>query len=532
MRTLAVIFATLVVAVIGLTMSGYQWGQANVIDHVLALVEKPSNDAGDHASRLLAQADEKPLFYRDPMGLPVISEVPKKDSMGMDFIPVYPGAENGTGKILFYRNPMGELDVSPTPKKDSMGMDYIPVREQPVQKSSEAQPASDGTAKGKPLYYRNPMGLPDISYEPKKDSMGMDYIPVYEEAQTAANVVTVSLDKVQKLGVMTAPVAEKQLSRAIRAVGTVQPDESRQIAVSTRFDGWVEKLYVAKTGDQVDRGQKLLEISSPDLRAAQRNYLTALKQSPELLQVAMERLQNQGISKAQIAELQDLRAVPTTTGIYASGSGQVVEKSVIQGAWVKAGDLLYRLLDLKHVWVVAEVYERDLSSVRPGQSATISFTTYPGKTFRGAVSFIYPEISGVTRTAKVRIELDNGDLLFRSGMYADVDIATNLTANVALAVPESAVLDDGQTQTVLVALGEGKFEPRPVHLGARADGQAEVLSGLQAGENVVVSANFLIDAESNLQAALRSFVERSAASETSGRADSSSTSISAQGAQP
>jgi Cu(I)/Ag(I) efflux system membrane fusion protein len=511
MRVLGFAILVAVLLVAGFVGSGYIGGGTSVIDRVSSYLTPASgSETPDAATGLLAQQEKTPLFYRDPMGLPEISAEPKKDSMGMDYIPVYPDADQGTGKILFYRNPMGELDVSPAPKKDSMGMDYIPVREQPVQKSSEAQPASEGiSGKAKPIYYRNPMGLPDISYEPKKDSMGMDYIPVYEDgAASEGNVVTVSLDKVQKLGVMTAPAVEKQLSRTIRAVGSVQPDESRQIAVSSRFDGWVDKLYVSKTGDQVEKGQKLLEISSPDLRAAQRNYLTAIKQSPELLQVALERLQNQGISKQQVAELQDQRAVPPTTGIYASGAGQVVEKNVIQGAWVKAGDMLYRLLDLHHVWVIAEVYERDLAAIEPGQQARITFSAYPGKTFSGAVSLIYPEISMATRTAKVRIELDNKDLQFRSGMYADVEIATDLTAVAALSVPESAVLDDGEHQTVLVALGEGRFEPRPVRLGGRADGHAEVLEGLAAGENVVVSANFLIDAESNLQAALRAFVGR------------------------
>lgn len=491
---------------------GYIGHGTSVIDRISAyLAAESGTKEPDAASGQKAQQERTPLFYRDPMGLPEISAEPKKDSMGMDYIPVFRDADSGTGKILFYRNPMTAMDISPVPKKDSMGMDYIPVRDHSSQDSSEAQPTLDDPAKGKLLYYRNPMGLPDISYEPKKDSMGMDYIAVYEnEGAGDGNVIEVSPDKIQKLGVMTTPAIEKQLSRTIRAVGSVQPDESRQIAVSSRFDGWVDRLYVSKTGEMVEKGQKLLEISSPDLRAAQRNYLTAIKQSPELLQVALERLQNQGLSKQQVAELQNQRTVPPSTGIYAPGAGQVVEKTVIQGAWVKAGDMLYRLLDLRHVWVIAEVYERDLAALEPGQQAHIIFSAFPGKTFSGTVSLIYPEISMETRTAKVRIELDNKDLLFRSGMYADVDIATQLTAVAALSIPESAVLDDGQHQTVLVSLGDGKFEPRPVRLGGRADGYAEVLEGLASGEDVVVSANFLIDAESNLQAALRAFVGKDA----------------------
>ena len=418
-----------------------------------------------------------------------------------------------TGPVLYYQDPEGKPFYSLRPKQTGDGRDFVAVHadqevnaaEQPAG-ASEPEDNSGGTSK-RILYYRNPMGLPDTSPVPKKDSMGMDYIAVYEDGgNTDGNVVQVNLDKVQKLGVMTAPAVEKQLTRTIRAVGSIQPDESRQIAVSSRFDGWVDKLYVAKTGDQVDKGQKLLEVSSPDLRAAQRNYLTAIRQSPDLVQIAVERLQNQGLSKQQIAELRDPDAVPPTTGIYAPGAGQVIEKTVIQGAWIRAGDLLYRLVDLRHVWIIAEVYERDLTKITPGQEAKITFSAFPGRTFSGTVSLVYPEISMATRTAKVRIELDNKDQQLRPGMYADVEIATPLAGLAALSVPESAILDDGQHQTVLVALGEGKFEPRTVKLGERADGYAEVLSGLVSGENVVISANFLIDAESNLQAALRSFV--------------------------
>jgi Cu(I)/Ag(I) efflux system membrane fusion protein len=517
MKILGFVVFALVILAVGFAGGGYAVGGRSAIDRVSGyLTGKLDLKGSDASAAEVIPPNLKPLFYRDPMGRPEISPVPKKDSMGMDYIPVYPDADQGAGKILFYRNPMGEMDVSPVPKQDSMGMDYIPVREQPAEKTSKVQRPPETTAKGRPLYYRNPMGLPDISYEPKKDSMGMDYIPVYENTggSSDGNVVQISLDKVQKLGVMTAPATEKQLSRSIRAVGSVQPDESRQIAVSSRFDGWVDKLYVSKTGDQVEKGQKLLEVSSPDLRAAQRNYLTAIRQSPDLVPIAVERLQNQGLSKQQVAELKDLDAVPSTTGIYAASAGQVVEKNVIQGAWIKAGDLLYRLVDLRHVWVIADVYERDLPAISPGEPATIKFTAYPGRTFAGTVSLVYPEISMSTRTAKVRIELDNPDLQLRPGMYADVEIATKATAVAALSVPESAILDDGQHQTVLVALGEGKFEPRALKLGARADGYAEVLSGLAAGETVVVSANFLIDAESNLQAALSAFVGTNAQTKT------------------
>lgn len=403
-------------------------------------------------------------------------------------------------------NSMGKPEISPVPKKDSIRTDHTSFREQLPGEAADTAPAKSQGGKGKILYYRNPMGLADISSEPKKDSMGMDYIAVYEnDTSDDGNTVHISLDKVQKLGVSTEAAQDRKVTRNIRAVGSVRPDESRQIAVASRFDGWVEKLYVAKTGDQVRRGEKLLEINSPDLREVQRNYVTARKLAPELTQVNLERLQSQGLSQTQIAELDGRKDVPLTTGIYAPDDGQVIEKPVIQGAWVKAGDLLYRLVDLRHIWVLAEVNERDLATVKPGQSATITFTAYPGQQFKGTVSLIYPEVSMTTRTAKVRIEVDNADLNLRPGMYADVVVATDLSTTLTLTVPESSILDDGTHQIVLVSRGDGRFEPREVKLGVRGNGYAEVLSGLQSGDKIVVSANFLIDAESNLQSALRAF---------------------------
>ena len=402
--------------------------------------------------------------------------------------------------------PKAPIAITATPKKGAMATDQMPVQSQVPGDAVAATPAAQPGGKGKIRYYRNPMGLADISTEPKKDSMGMDYIPVYEnEAADDGNIVHVSLDKVQKLGVATEAAQNRKLTRNIRAVGSVQPDESRQLAIASRFDGWVEKLYVAKTGEQVRRGEKLLDISSPDLREVQRNYITARRLAPDLTQVNLERLQSQGLSQAQIAELDDRKDVPRTTGIYAPDDGQVIDKPVIQGAWVKAGDPLYRLVDLRHIWVLAEVYERDLAAVKSGQNATITFAAYPGQQFRGIVSLIYPEVSMTTRTAKVRIEIDNADLKLKPGMYADVTLATDLSDNIALTVPETAILDDGTHQIVLVSRGEGRFEPREIKLGARGNGYAEVLNGLQSGDKVVVSANFLIDAESNLQSALRAF---------------------------
>jgi membrane fusion protein, copper/silver efflux system len=404
------------------------------------------------------------------------------------------------GKILFYRDPMGLPEISTSPKKDWMGMDYLPVYDTPT----DAHAASDA-GNGKILYYRNPMGLPDVSYEPKKDSMGMDYIPVYEnEAGDASNVVKISLDKVQKLGVKTEAAAVRTLTRAIRATGTVQPDESRQVIVTSKFDGWVQDLRVDKTGDTVERGQIMLELVSPELQLAQQEYVRQKSISPQRAEAAAQHLKTLGLSNKQIEALDEVKHATPTVSVIAPAGGQVVEKMAIQGARVAAGERLYRLVDFSHVWVIAEVYEQDLPMVQVGQAVDVALDAYPGETFRGKVGFIYPTLTTATRTAKVRVELDNPDGKLKANMFAAVELSADMAAGV-LSVPENAILDTGKRQTVLVERGEGRYEPREVKVGRRADGYVEILEGVANNEKVVVSANFLIDAESNLQSALKAF---------------------------
>jgi len=417
--------------------------------------------------------------------------------------PSSPAAAAGDdhGKILFYRDPMGLPEISTTPRKDWMGMDYLPVYDTPTR----APAAANASGQGKILYYRNPMGLPDVSYEPKKDSMGMDYIPVYEnEAGDASNVVRISLDKVQKLGVKTEAAAVRTLTRAIRATGTVQPDESRQVIVTSKFDGWVQDLKVDKTGDTVERGQTMLGLISPELQLAQQEYIRQKSISPNRAEAAAQQLKTLGLSESQISALVDLKDTKSAIPIVAPAGGQVVEKMAIQGARVAAGEPLYRLVDFSHVWVIAEVYEQDLSMVQVGQAVDVALDAYPGETFKGEVSFINPTLTAATRTAKVRVELDNPDGKLKANMFAAVQLYADMSAGV-LSIPENAILDTGKRQTVLIELGEGRYEPREVRVGRRADGYVEILQGVAKDEKVVVSANFLIDAESNLQSALKAF---------------------------
>jgi len=306
-------------------------------------------------------AGDLPATGAAPMAEAATTPPPSSSTAAPASPPSLSTAGNGA-KILFYRDPMGLAEISPVPKKDSMGMDYLPVFDTPT-----GAPAAEISGKGKILYYRNPMGLPEVSYAPKKDSMGMDYIPVYEnEAGDEGNVVRISLDKVQKLGVKTEAAAVRTLTRAIRATGTIQPDESRQVIVTSKFDGWVQDLKVGKTGDAVERGQTMLELISPELQLAQQEYIRQKSISPARAEAAAQHLKTLGVSGKQIAALDGLEHTTPTIPVVAPAGGQVVEKMAIQGARVAAGEPLYRLVDFSHVWVIAEVYEQDLPMVQIG----------------------------------------------------------------------------------------------------------------------------------------------------------------------
>jgi Cu(I)/Ag(I) efflux system membrane fusion protein len=361
------------------------------------------------------------------------------------------------------------------------------------------------------------MGLPDTSPVPKKDSMGMDYVPVYADEEAAAGQLRISLDKVQKLGVRTEPVASRELATTVRAVGRLQPDERRIVTVTTRFEGYIEKLLVNATGQPVKRGQPLMEVYSPELVSAQEEYLIArngrallrngtaesVNGVDQLAEAALQRLRNWDISAAQLQRLQTEGTVTRTLTFYSPADGVVLEKTAQQGMRFMPGEMLYRIADLSSVWLIADVFEQDLSLVQPGQTVQISVDAYPEHAFSGEIAYIYPTVSPETRAAQVRVEMSNPLGLLKPDLYASMQLLA--TGDMALTVPASAVIDSGTRQVVLVQRAEGLFEPREVTLGRRSDGHAEVLQGVSAGEQVVVRANFLIDAESNLQTALDGF---------------------------
>jgi RND family efflux transporter MFP subunit len=374
-------------------------------------------------------------------------------------------------------------------------------------------------------FYRNPMGLADTSPTPKKDPMGMDYIAVYEgekeETPATANQLKIGADKVQKLGVRTEAATLRVLDKTVRASGRIEPDERRITTIAPKFEGYVEKLMVNATGQGIARGQVLFEAYSPELVAAQREYaiatqgVQALAQAGPEAQISMQqladaslaRLRNWDVSEEQVKELAASGSTKRTLTFRSTVSGIVTEKKAVQGMRFMPGDALYQVTDLSAVWVVADVSEQDIGAVKLGARATVKINAYPDKAFSAALTYIYPTLNAETRTVPVRLELSNPGGLLKPGMFAQLELAVGAKAKV-LTVPVSAVIDSGARQMALVQVGdakEGRFEPREVKLGARSENYLEVLSGLREGELVVTSANFLIDAESNLKAAIAGF---------------------------
>ena len=405
------------------------------------------------------------------------------------------------GQPLFYQDPTGKPFWSATPMQDAQGREWTPVYQDGV-----AAPAQAAPDKGKPIYYRNPMGLPDTSLMPKKDSMGMEYTPVYADDVTGPpGSVAISPERVQMLGVRTEIAGMRTMTRAVRAVGTVAIDEGRIAVVAPRIEGWIEKLFVSASGDPVRAGQPLFEFYSPDLALAEQDYVLARQVSASLAQGALTRLKNLNVSVNEIARLQQTGRPNRTAAIVSPMSGLVMEKTAIQGMRFTSGDSLYRIADLSSIWILADVFEQDLALVHAGQAATAAIAAYPDTAFQGRVTYVYPTVNPTTRTVKIRVEIANSGMLLKPDMYATVGIAVPVASAQVLAVPDSAVLDTGKVQAVLVERTTGHFEPHAVTVGRRADGYAEIRSGIDSGDRVVVGANFLIDAESNLRAALQSF---------------------------
>lgn len=390
--------------------------------------------------------------------------------------------------------------------------------------------AGNGTSGEKEiLYWRAPMDPSYISSKPGKSPMGMDLVPVYAGEEGFGATVKISPIVEQNMGVRTASVTRRDLTRKIRTVGRVDYDERLISHIHTKFTGWVEKTHVNTTGEEVSNGDPLVDIYSPQLVTAQQEYLDAFnnlkkagnevtdatrKNLTAMVQSSRIRLEYFDISQGQIRKLEETGQVTKTVTIQSPFSGFVMEKHVLDGMEVKPGMRMYTIVDLSSIWVFADVYEFELPWLTTHQPARMSLSYLPGIVLTGHVDYIYPWLDDKSRTVKARLVFPNPDLTLKPGMYANVEIQS-APVKEALAVPLEAVLFTGERALVMVALGEGRFAPREVTVGVESgDGYYEIKAGLAEGETIVLSGQFLLDSESRLREGLAKMLGNRASGKT------------------
>ena len=370
-------------------------------------------------------------------------------------------------------------------------------------------------------YWVAPMDPTYIRDEPGKSPMGMDLVPVYEEeGQEKEPVSTIRIDPVtiQNMGIRTETVKMGSPIKTIRAFGNIIYDESRIFTINVKFNGWIEKLYVDFEGETVRKGQPLFEIYSPEIVTAQEEYILALEQyrslgnsdftqvreaARRLLEAARTRLRYWDISSAQIRRLESSGKSSKTVTVYSPADGVVIKKNAFLGHFVKAGEHQYEIADLSTVWVDVDVYEYELPWVEKNMSAEMDLAYIPGKRLKGRVLFIYPYLNPKTRTARLRLEFPNPSGRLKPDMYANIYLRRELEEKSVL-ISQEAVIDSGVRKVVFVSRDKGKFEPREVELGLEVnDNQYQILGGLSEGEEIVVSAQFMLDSESRLREAIQ-----------------------------
>ncbi len=358
------------------------------------------------------------------------------------------------------------------------------------------------------LYWKSKMDPSFVSKNPGKDAMGMDLVPV-RKGDPGADLAKLELSGmiIQRIGVRTAPIEKRQLTKTIRGVARVTYDETKLSRVNLKYDGWIEDLFVDETGEFVKKGQPLFTVYSPELVASAEEFLQVMNRSKagshmeHLASSAKARLRQFDFSEKQIQALADAGEVPRFLTVYAPRTGVVVHKSVVEGSYVKEGEDLFDIADLSTVWVNVDIYEFEVPWVHEGQVMDVDLSYLPGRVFRGVVDFIYPFLDAKTRTVRVRGVLENPDGALKPGMFATGRIATEATAPT-LVVPSEAVIHEGSRSIAFVSLGEGRFESRDLILGVEGDGgDYALLGGIEEGERVVLSGQFLIDSESRLKEA-------------------------------
>ena len=380
------------------------------------------------------------------------------------------------------------------------------------------RPVASQAGVKKPLYFRNPMNPEITSPVPAKDDMGMDFIPVYAEGEaekTSPGAVRIDPAALQDMGVRTVQVRRGMVTGDIRTVGRVAWDEEGIRSIHAKYSGWVSKLYADKTGQPVKKGAPLLSIYSPQVVSTQQEYLLALenektlKASPfpevregaaRLLESTGERLRLFDMPPSQIVKLSAKGAAMKDVFIDSPASGVVTRIGAREGDNVTPATELFAIADLSKVWVLADLYESDVSQVKEGDTVSLGFADFPGRDFSGKIAYLYPYLDAKTRTVKARIVLDNPGMMLKPEMYADVVIHSGMKRD-ALVLPVEAVVRTGTRNLVYVQLAPGRFEPREVKLGLSSGGNVEILAGLPEGQKVAVSGVFLIDSDSRISAA-------------------------------
>lgn len=386
------------------------------------------------------------------------------------------------------------------------GMELVPKR-------NEAAPRAAGSGERTVAYWRAPMNPMEIYDAPGKSKMGMDLVPVYEDELVGG--VDIKIDPVfqQDMGVRMAPVEKGPLNHTIRTYGHITYDETRTALISPKVDGWIEHLFVNFTGEIVKKGQPLFDIYSPQLLAAQEEYLSAFRNfkrmggiNRELLDSARMRLSYFDVADDEIQAIEASDAVKKTLMIRSPADGVVVHRNAVEGGFIKAGTTIYTVSDLSRVWVEAHIYEYELDQVAKGQDAVVTLPYHPGGVYRGKVAYVYPYLQQKTRDVVVRVELMNPDMALKPEMYVTVNIRTTGEGD-GLMIPSEAVIRTGERDLVFVARGDGRFSPRKTTLGlALDDGKVQVLSGLGPGDIVVTSGQFLLDSESQLREAVQNMM--------------------------
>ena len=405
----------------------------------------------------------------------------------------------------------------------SMKMDQKYGKKEQVSLKETEGSKKDGR---KILYWKAPMNPSEIYNHPGKSKMGMDLVPVYEGEAPADSKGTVKIDPVtvQNMGVKTAMVKKGDFSKTIRTVGTITYDENRLYTVNLKYSGWVEKLYANYEGQLVRKGEPLLSIYSPDLVTAQQEYLLALKTRKALdsstfnsikdggntlFEAAQKRLDYWDLPESFIQNLKTSGKVKKSILLRSPATGVLVHKNVIEGTHVKEGTNILKIANLSKVWVNASIYDYELPWIVKGQKVKMTLSYLPGEKFTGHIDYIYPTLNQKARDVKVRIVFPNGNLELKPGMYANILIQGRTMRN-ALYVPSEAIIHTGTRNLVFVDKGDGKFAPQQVETGVEGgvdNNDVQILNGLQPGEKIVTSAQFLLDSESRLQEAIQKMLE-------------------------